>query len=50
MLEAVKYVYYQHFGKNITVYEIPENEQVKKYAKTFKDVEKQKSVIPDAIF
>ena len=47
VLEALKYVYFQNFGKNLPVYELPENEQINKYAKTFKDVEKGKSVMPD---
>ena len=37
-------------GKNIPVYELPDKEQVSKYAKTYKDVEKNKSLMPDQKF
>ena len=46
VLDAIKYVFFANHGKNIPVYEIPENDKVQKYAKTFKDVEKNKSVMP----
>ena len=37
-------------GKNIPVYELPDKEQVSKYAKTYKDIEKNKSLMPDQKF
>lgn len=50
VLDAIKYVYFAHFGRNLPVYELPENDQVEKYAKSFKDVAKQKTLMPDTKF
>ena len=48
VLDALKYVFFANHHKNIPVFELPDSEKVEKYAKSFKDVEKNKSLIPDA--
>jgi hypothetical protein len=50
VLEAIKYVFFMNHGRNIPVYELGDNDKVEKYAKSFKDVEKNRSQMPDSKF
>jgi len=50
VLDAIKYVFFMNHGTNIPVYELPDSDNVSKYAKSYKDVEKSRALIPDKKF